>query len=411
MKVLIVSEYFYPIGKGGGEISGFLFAKELAKNSIDIHVLTSFFDGMKKDETIDGVKIHRLLKSGRKPNSLIDNIKRRLFFEKSLLKELEALDRKENFDIIHCMNATSIPAVKLKGRLNKRFFLHVNSPVLFCPKGTLMYKDKESCDRICDRKTFLDCYIHSRLIGKFEPNLLSKYNPFFIYIYRKRYEEYQRDLKKFDHYIAISDFMKKCLVRSEVDHRKITVIYPLIESERFLNLKRPHNKVLKILYLGEYSKPKGPQVLLEALKGVTVPYEANFYGEGVLKAFLEREAKSNNLNANIHGKADYDDVPKIMEKHDVVVVPSLVAEGFGRVAYEASVAGKCVLVNDVGGLKEAVGGKGKEKLYGDIVDLTYKLNNLEQVKNRSNKIQPNFNKNVLGVIKEYDLFLSNNNHV
>jgi glycosyltransferase involved in cell wall biosynthesis len=358
MKVLIVSEYFFPLGKGGGEISGFLFAKELTKNKIGVHVLTSFFYGMKKEEIIDKVRIHRLLRSGKNPNSLIDNIKRRWFFEKSLLKELENLDKKENFDIIHCMNATSISAVKLKDKLKKKFVLHVNSPVLFCPKGTLMYKDRESCDRKCDRKTFLDCYMNSKFIGKFEPNLISKINPFFIYVYRKRYEEYQNLMKGFDHYIAISKFMESCLIRDGIDKKKISIIYPLIELDKFINLEQSKNKIPKILYLGEYSKPKGPQLIIDALKKVNIPYEANFYGEGVLKGYLTEQTKNNKLNVKIYDKIKYEDIPHIMEKHDIVIVPSLVSEGFGRVALEAIAAGKYVIANDIGGLGEVVKGSG-----------------------------------------------------
>jgi glycosyltransferase involved in cell wall biosynthesis len=352
MKVLFVSEYFYPIGKGGGEISTFLLAKELVKCGIKIHVLTSWFDGMKKEELIDGVNIHRRLRSGKNPNKILDNIKRVLFFERSLLTELEKLDKKENFDIIHCMNATSISAVKLKSKLKKRFFLHANSPVMFCPKGTLMYKDKRECDVKCSRSAFLECYIHSNLIGKIDPKFYEKYNPLFVFMYRKRYEDYQSLIKKFDHYIAISKFMKRMLVKSGVNEKKVSVVYPLIEFERFSKLKKPKNEVKKILYLGEYSKPKGPQVLIDALKQVKTPYEANFYGEGSLKNCLIKEAKKFNLNVNINGKADYDDIPKIMEKHDIVVVPSLVAEGFGRVALEATVAGKVVIGTGFGGLGE-----------------------------------------------------------
>jgi glycosyltransferase involved in cell wall biosynthesis len=401
MKVLIVSEYFFPLGKGGGEISGFLFAKELAKNKIVVHVLTSLFKGMKKEELIENVKIHRLLRSGKNPNSIIDNIKRWVFFEKSLLKELEEFDRKENFDIIHCMNATSISAVKLKDKLKKRFFLHVNSPVLFCPKGTLMYKDKCPCDKKCDRKTFFDCYRHSSLIGKMELNFFMKYNPLVIYGMRNVYENNQRLMKKFDYYIAISNFMKSCLIMCGIDKKKISVICPLIELERFTKLKQPKNNVSKILYLGEYSKPKGPQLIIDALKEVNRPYEANFYGEGVLKNYLIKEAKKYNLNVNVHDKANYDDIPKIMEKHDIVIIPSLVSEGFGRVALEAIAAGKYVIANKVGGLGEVVKGRGNLVNTQDSKKLAEAIQKYK--KNKSTKNNLKYFLNTLNVKKYLEL--------
>ena len=42
MKVLFISEYFPPKIKGGGEISAYLLAKNLAKR-IDVSVLTGYF--------------------------------------------------------------------------------------------------------------------------------------------------------------------------------------------------------------------------------------------------------------------------------------------------------------------------------------------------------------------------------
>ncbi len=354
MKVLMVSEYFYPKGMGGGEISAFLLAKALAKSKIEVHVLTSKFGELKEEEVLGGVNVHRRLKTGENPVSLIENIKRKMFFEKSLLKELELLHKEERFDVIHCMNASSIAAVKLKSKIKKRFVLHANSPVLFCPKGTLMYRDTETCSRDCCFSVFWDCYFHSSLVGKIELTPFLKYNPLSVLVIRNQYEKYQKFLKEFDHCIAISTFMKKRLLMAGIPFQKITIIYNIVELGKFLRLKQPRNKVKKILYLGEYSKTKGPHVLLEALKEIKVPYEANFYGSGVLKEYLIREAKKHRLNVHINEKVSYSEIPSIMAKHDVVVMPSLVGEAFGRVALEACAAGKIVVAFDVGGIKDVV---------------------------------------------------------
>ena len=86
MKVLMISEYYPPFGKGGGEISAYLLAKELAKTKNKVHVLTSHFPGLKKKETKDKIIIHRLLKTGQNSSSILGNLERSLFFNKSLLK-------------------------------------------------------------------------------------------------------------------------------------------------------------------------------------------------------------------------------------------------------------------------------------------------------------------------------------
>ena len=176
--------------------------------------------------------IHRRLNTAIDPTKLQDNIKRIVSFEKSLLKEIPILDEKENFDIIHCMNISSLHAVKLKNKIKKKFVLHVNSPVLFCPKGTLMYKDEETCERTCTRTTFLDCYLDSNLIGKTNLKPYIKYNPLAIYFIRKKYEIYQELLKNFDFYMPISNYMKKRLLKEGVNENKVSVIYNILFCNR-----------------------------------------------------------------------------------------------------------------------------------------------------------------------------------
>ena len=270
MKVLMVSEYFYPENRGGGEISAFLLAKELTKSGIEMHVLTSHFDGLKRAEKKEGVFIHRRMKTGKNPTKIADQITRFYSFEKSMLKELERLQEEESFDVIHCMNISSIFAVRLKKKIRRRFILHVNSPVLFCPKATLMYKDLGLCSKKCTRQTFLGCYLNSRFIGKVNLGFHLKYNPLVIFTVRRRYEKYQKLLKEFDHYMPISNFMKEQLILSGIDKKKITVVYNIVELDKFYKLKQPKNKIPKILYLGEYSRPKGPQLIIDALKDVNI---------------------------------------------------------------------------------------------------------------------------------------------
>ncbi|AJF61480.1 Glycosyltransferase [archaeon GW2011_AR15] len=358
MKVLMVSEYFPPESRGGGEISAFLLARELSKEKgIEVHVLTSHFPGLKKEETLEKVKIHRLLKTGRDPNTFAGNLRRMLFFERSLLKQLKILHKQEKFGIIHCMNASSAAAVKLKKKLNVPFVLHVNGPVLFCPKGTLMYKDKEICDRKCTRLVFLDCYMNSENIGKMRLNFFSRLNPGLIYTIRRRFETYQKHMDKFDFYMPISNYMRKRLLMAGIEPGKIKTIYNIAEFDRFLKLKQPRNKIPKILYLGEYSKPKGAHLLVEALKGIKEKYVCNFYGSGVLRDTLEKQVNENNLSVKINDKVSYSEIPKIMEKHDILVYPSAVGEAFGRAVLEACAAGKLVLASDIGGIPDIINSK------------------------------------------------------
>ena len=90
----------------------------MAEKRHEVFVLTSWFKGLKKFEEKEDFKILRLLKTGSEPSSIMSNLKRGFAFQKSLKKEILKLDKRENFDVVHFLNTTSIPNFKL----NKKTF-------------------------------------------------------------------------------------------------------------------------------------------------------------------------------------------------------------------------------------------------------------------------------------------------
>jgi len=348
MKVLMISEYFPPMSMGGGEISAFLLAKELAKNNIDITILTSKFSGQKEDETIEGVRVLRRLKTGL-PYSLKGQIDRERFFEKSVLRQSSLV---KDYDIIHCMNTDSLVAIKLKKFSKAKFVMHVNGPSVFCPKRTLMYKDDIECNKKCHGLIYLNCITHSKYAGKTDITI-QRYNPAFIYYIKRKHDKINLLMKQFDYYTPISTYMQERLIKEGIDKEKTKVIYNILEIEKFKTLNQQKNKTKKLLYLGAYTKPKGPQLVLEAINGLK-DYEINFYGTGPLKQALVDYAKKNKLNANIYDEIKYTEVPEKIAQHDILVFPSIVAEAFGRVALEAIAAGKTVVASDIGGIPDIV---------------------------------------------------------
>jgi glycosyltransferase involved in cell wall biosynthesis len=350
MKVLMISEYYPPFSKGGGELSAHALAKELAASGVSMHVLTSHFPGLDKEEVQEKVHVHRYLKTGQSPSSMMGNIERALHFEKSLLRQEKFLS---GFDIIHCMNTTSMPAVRLKKKIDRHFILHVNGPTLFCPKATLMYKDREICKVQCNTYNFIDCWMNSNALGKVELDLAKKLNPLVILFARIRYLRYRGILSKFDHYFPISTFMEDRLRFEKIPPEKIDIIYNLMDFSRFSGSKATKNREKRILYIGEYTRPKGAHILLEALKGLG-GCNASFYGKGVLKEQLRKNALEWKLNATINDAIPYGEIPKVLNDHDIVVIPSLVGEAFGRAALEACASGKTVVASDIGGIKDIV---------------------------------------------------------
>ncbi|MEM4396997.1 MAG: glycosyltransferase [Candidatus Woesearchaeota archaeon] len=422
MKVLFISEFFYPEIKGGGELSSFILAKNLLKNeknNIEIHVLTSKKENLKEYEEIEKIKIHRLLETGE-PNSIIGNINR-LKFKKSLLKNLQELEKKENFDLIHCFNITSIYSILLKEKIKKPFVLHVNSPVLFCPKGTLIYQDKKECNLECNFLNYTKCYLKSKNIGKVKLNPILKYNPLtFVYL-RKRYLEYKKLMKKFDYFFAISNFIKNKLIQENISKEKVFVIYNILDmieeknkkdykinNENIKNKNNKKEEIKKILYLGSYTEPKGCKLLFDVLRKIDLNFEANFFGKGILKEYL---LKNKNEKININDEVNYSLIPKIIKEHDIIIIPSLVSEGFSRAAYEGIFLKKLVIANNIGGIKDIIIDKKTGFLYNNEKELKELIEKAikNELKINKKELEKHFKKlnNYESLIKIYEKITKN----
>jgi glycosyltransferase involved in cell wall biosynthesis len=391
MKVLLISEYFPPKIFGGGEISAWLLAKNLAKEEIDVSILTSHFSGLKKFEVKDGVKIHRRLKTGKDPYSFRENVKRAFLFPLTTKKELIKLDKEENFNVIHCMNINSIIGTsKVKEKIKKPIIAHINSLSLFCPTGTLL-KGKKICNEKCSLMKFLECFLRYGKISKVKKKRYLRYNPIFILYVYFRFKQRKNSLKKMDFFIAISNFMKNLLRNEGISKERIAVVPNPVELKEFFNLQSKKHKIPKILFLGAYETFKGPQILLEALKDLKdEKFKCDFYGSGSLKERLERMVKNFKVEdkVKINNPVEYSEIPGLYEQHDLIVFPSLWPEPFGRIAIEAMAAGKPIIASKIGGIVDIIenGKNGFLTKPGDYKELRKNLEKLIKNKKLRKKI-------------------------
>jgi len=375
MKVLFITEYFPPKAKGGGEISCFLLGKYLTKLGVEVHVLTSKFKNTKKEEIIEGMFIHRKTKTGKNPNSILSNFKRSLIFPKSVRKNTKKLIKKYKFDIIHYFNINSSYGV-IKTKIPK--IMHINSPVLFCPKGNLLYGSKYSCNLHCNYKIFKKCFKDSRYIGKIKNSFFLKYNPFFRKYLYASYKNKIKLLKNFDYFVPISNFLSKKLQTLGINKNKILVVPNIIETEKFEKNKVKGSK-LNIIYLGSYIESKGILTLLDSLEHLKKDYVCNLYGEGILGKEIRKRIILKKLNVIVHKKAKYNDIPKILAQHNVLILPSLMSEAFGRVLVEAMASGCLPISSRVGGTGDIIKNKRNGYLFesGHDKELSEILNNLK----------------------------------
>ena len=342
MKILLVSEYFPPQTMGGGEINLALIAKALAEKKQDVSVLTSSFPPLPAYEENSQCKIYRRIKTGSNPNQLKGNFFRRFAFPKSLVQEIKKLHQEHSFDVIHLFGLALLAAPKLN---HPNIVATIESYPSLCPKGDRMFQGKMECPHVCSALQFLPCQLKSKEIGKMKNKWYLKYNPLFLYFNYSLYKKLNKALGSC-RLISISKYVQKLLA---MHHQQSIVIGNIIEKRKASTVQLSHQKK-RILYLGSLTAYKGPQILAEALKGL--PYRCDFYGSGPLQPYLEKKIKEYQLDAAIHAPMLYEQVPQLYADADIVVVPSLWPEPFGRIPLEAQAAGKMVVASNTGGIPE-----------------------------------------------------------
>ena len=98
-------------------------------------------------------------------------------------------------------------------------------------------------------------------------------------------------------------------------------------------------------------------------------------GDGPERRKLEALTSALNINSSVRliGAQHGEQLVATLNRHELMVVPSLWREPFGVVALEGLACGCIVLASDGGGLPEAVGPAGILFKRGDLKDLSEKL--------------------------------------
>ena len=146
--------------------------------------------------------------------------------------------------------------------------------------------------------------------------------------------------------------MQRWLGMYGVPAAKTTVLPNIVPVADVKQIKT--NTIPRLFFDGGYAPFKGLHVIIAALKGVTVPYEVYTVGTGETRESLERESRDNKVNVKFHGFVSESEHLRMVATSDVVIFPSLVPEGLGRLALLAMAAGKPVVASRIGGLAETV---------------------------------------------------------
>lgn len=167
-----------------------------------------------------------------------------------------------------------------------------------------------------------------------------------------------------DRFVAPSRFVKALHEEFGVEADRITVLdngFDLSRARREPRAPGAAREPLRAAYLGTWIPPKGVHVLVEAVRGMdprTVVLDVHGYAppyEGFddYAGHLRRLAAGAE-HVRFHGAYAPEDVPVLLARTDVLVVPSIWYENSPLTVHEARLAGVPVVASGHGGLLELV---------------------------------------------------------
>jgi glycogen synthase len=159
-----------------------------------------------------------------------------------------------------------------------------------------------------------------------------------------------------------------------------TVIHNPYQEDIFYEMPEiPRDK--ELVFLGRLVSDKGADLLLEALanlKTLGITPKLTIVGSGPEESKLRQQVKDLDIvnQVNFVGVKVENELAKLLNAHQILVVPSRWQEPFGVVALEGIACGCVVVGSEGGGLKEAIGPCGVTFPNGDVQALTQVLINL-----------------------------------
>lgn len=156
------------------------------------------------------------------------------------------------------------------------------------------------------------------------------------------------------------------------------VFKPLGKEEKRKQLKLPN--VFTVFFVGRLVEEKGIKELIKAARLVR-NIAIVIAGTGPLEKEVI-EASKKNQQIQFVGRINNKDLPSYYAASDVVIIPSVHEEGFGRVILESLSCGTPVIGSNRGAIPDAM-----DKTVGELIDITPKniattLTSLQKNKNR-----------------------------
>ena len=218
--------------------------------------------------------------------------------------------------------------------------------------------------RVKPSTTPLIATIHGSVAQEIHLQLQSIHKSPTSYMAKEYYDELEYlGVTSSDISIVANQWLESILVHEfNVPQNHLRILHYGFDTEEFIKhknrsipLERPNNKKI-ILYSGRLVELKGVHYLIKALaqlKAVRDDWICWIIGDGEMKSELQFLTKSLKLEDDIYFFGTREDVPAILSKAHIFVLPSLI-DNQPLSLIEAQIAGKASIVSNVGGLPEMV---------------------------------------------------------
>jgi glycosyltransferase involved in cell wall biosynthesis len=158
---------------------------------------------------------------------------------------------------------------------------------------------------------------------------------------------------------VVSNAMMNAMHQIHVEKNKVHVIPMGVDLQNRFVPNGRRQTTGKLLFVGRLIKNKGITYLIDALPSILEKHpEAvlRIVGEGQEKENITKHISELNLNKNVEfmGPVENDSLPEIYRSSDVVVFPSIFAEGFGLVLVEALGCECATVVTDLPAMRDII---------------------------------------------------------
>jgi glycosyltransferase involved in cell wall biosynthesis len=344
MRILLLTQFFYPPTVGGEERHVADLSLELAARGHHVAVATLWQRGFPAFEIDRGVRIHRIRGTMQHMSMLFSENDRQYappFPDPETLWSLHRILLKERPQIVHTHNWMVHSYTPLKKWSKARLVVSLHDYSLVCVQKRLMRHG--AC---CSGPGLLKCVeCSTRFYGavKGPPSTLAN---FF-------WGEQER--RAVDMFLPVSQAVVEGaqLDKYKVPYRIVPNFMPEYgetgsESASTLLSQLPQREFL--LFVGDVVPDKGAQVLLQAYAELDTQVPLVLIGRPLLAGLAEHLPP----NVILLGRWPHDMVMEAWRRCTIGLVPSIVAETFGIVALEAMYMGKPVIAARSGGLTDVV---------------------------------------------------------